>query len=84
MIKASTHIATMAQKPLATAAVNCKVDRYSRFSEHQTWHLMNGKKFVVCCKLALLLFELSAQPQEIDLFYVNNYMTLTANTKVTH
>ena len=35
-------------------------------------------------KLALLLFELSLLTQEIDYFYVDNYMSLTAKTKVTH
>ena len=35
------YIATMAHKPLATAAVNRKEDQCSRFSERQTWHLMD-------------------------------------------
>ena len=32
VIKASTRAAAVAQKPLATAAVNCKVDGCIRFS----------------------------------------------------
>ena len=38
VIEAITRVATMAQKPLATAAANRKVDLCSRFSEHQTRH----------------------------------------------
>ena len=47
VIEASTCVATMAQKPLPTAAVNCKVDKCSRFSECQTPapDRLNGKKF---------------------------------------
>ena len=37
--KVSTCIVTMAQKPLATAVLNRKVDGYSRFLVCQTWHL---------------------------------------------
>ena len=39
MIKASTCIATMAQKPLATVVLNRKADWYNRFSVCQTLHL---------------------------------------------
>ena len=59
VIEASTCVVTMAQKPLATAAVNHKVDMAPDG--------LNGKKFceLLCCK-PVLLFELSPQPQEID------------------
>ena len=38
-------------KPRATAAINRKVDQCSRFSEHQTQHLMGwmARNFVICC-----------------------------------
>jgi len=41
----------MAQKPLATAAVNREVHRCSRFSEHLTRHLTGwmARNFVICC-----------------------------------
>ena len=37
-MEGSTCVATMAQKPLATEAVNLKLDRCNRFSECQTLH----------------------------------------------
>ena len=39
MTEARTHVATIAQKTLATAAINYKVDQCSKFSECKTLHL---------------------------------------------
>ena len=44
VIEASTHVATMAQKPLAKAVINRKVNWCRRFSDMAPQGL-NGKKF---------------------------------------
>ena len=65
VIEAGTQVATMAQKMLATAAINCKVDRCGRFSVLDTApDVLNGKKCVLW--QVLLLFELSTLAQEFN------------------
>ena len=84
MIEANTCIATMAHKPLATAAINRKwILRVPDTASDE----LNGKKFrdLMCViKLALLLLGLSPLTQELDYFYMDNYISLTAKTKVTY
>ena len=65
MIEASTRIAMMAQKSLATVAVNRRADWYNIFSVSNM--TPDGlKRFVACCKLPSMLFKLPTLTQEID------------------
>ena len=52
MIEASIHVATVAQRPLATAAINRKVDWCADYVSDTASDGLNGKKF---CDLLCVL-----------------------------